>query len=142
MTQENIKNERRQKVEEIKEQLGEGWQVKNGEFEHIQKLAHDTAANYRQVVADLAAALNRAESARPIIDRREEPEAVAERQERAAEARAKREEMERKIAESHAAILAKTPPGAKALIVARLVEDRSDLQSDYHTSEYVRNVAI
>jgi hypothetical protein len=40
------------------------------------------------------------------------------------------------------AITAKAPPWAKALIVAELVEDDSDIQSDYFASHQTRSVAI
>lgn len=51
-------------------------------------------------------------------------------------------EKQEAIRESWAAVLAKKPAGAQAVIIAELHEDKCDMMSDYFNSQVVRTVAI
>lgn len=99
-----------------------------------------TAKNYKTVIADLEA--GRAEVTLPVDDKRITPEVEAERAEASAKAAKDREESEAKRAEAWAAIEAKKPARAEAVIVAEYEQDESDTMTDYFATKTTRRVAI
>lgn len=94
-----------------------------------------TAENYRAIVADLEAAT--ASLTLPEEDCRTTDTERAERQQRLEAQRRESEELA-----ASAAILAKRPSWAEAVIVAELHEDDSDSMSDYHNHKVTRRVVI
>lgn len=78
----------------------------------------------------------------PTKDDRRTPETEAAIQARMAEQAAKVHDSQRAKAEALAPILSRKPANAHALIVAELIEDKSDHSSDYFGSTVTRAVAI
>lgn len=101
-----------------------------------------TRKNVRDVIQAYADALPEAAKSRPTVDNRrsqaEDTELQAKISEREAGYQAKRD-AEAALLEQ---VLAKAPAGAQALIVAQLMEDQSDTQTDYFSNKTVRSVAI
>jgi hypothetical protein len=101
-----------------------------------------TKASVRAIIADYEAAVPEARKSRPVKDSRRTPEEDAEL---SAKVAAREAEYQAKCEEENAVmaqVMAKAPAGAKALIIAELHEDTSDLQSDYHANKTTRAVAI
>jgi hypothetical protein len=101
-----------------------------------------TNANLQDFERAAAGTLKKCRDLRPVEDKRrteEEKKAAADRMAASLEASRERE---RALEACHAAILAKRPPWARALIVATLQEDKSDAQTDYFGHQDVRHVAI
>ena len=99
-----------------------------------------TAANYRDIVAQLDAA--KAALVLPEDDCRSTEAERIERAQRQAEQRASSEAHSQAVKESCAAIMAKKPAWAEAAIVAELDEDDSDMMTDYHNHRTTRRVVI
>lgn len=78
----------------------------------------------------------------PVQDDRRTPEEDAERVRIAAESAARYDAHREAVDAAQAAIMAKRPPNAAALIVAQLDEDDSDTMTDYHAHTVARSVAI
>lgn len=101
-----------------------------------------TVDNLVAVQSSAAETLKACRVLRPVEDKRQSADEVT----KLAAARAEREaEASRANAErdaASAAILAKRPPWAKAIIIAELNEDQSDSQTDYFGHKTTRTVAI
>lgn len=99
-----------------------------------------TAENYRAIVADLQAATDSLEL--PVDDCRTTDDERRERAERLAKNRAEQEAKANQSELAAAVILAKKPAWAEAVIVAELIEDKSDSMTDYYGSHTTRRVVI
>lgn len=99
-----------------------------------------TRENCREIEAALAKATEALTL--PEEDRRTTPEERARRDAACAKANGEREEKQRQADESKAAILAKRPPWAAALVVAELNHDDCEIQTDYFNHTTSRRVAI
>ena len=102
--------------------------------------------NVRGLTSELLGAATTANAATPTKDNRitqeEHDRKTLEQNKLTAEQHARRDAAQAAAAESHAAILAKKPANAKALIVAELDKDESDGMSDYFSHKTLRRVAI
>ena len=101
-----------------------------------------TNANLAAVETDAAAALDRARAARPVDDRRRQPDAEAKRQAEIAAREAKYAAQRAQGQATKAALAAKRPAWAAAVIVAGLEQDKSDSMTDYFATETTRTVVI
>lgn len=100
-----------------------------------------TGSNYRDLEADLRAAIEELKESRPEVDRRSTPEDRAARQK--ADERAQEQAKERAKHEARwKALLDAGPAGTGAVIIAELEENQSDPMTDYWGSKTVRRVAI
>jgi len=101
-----------------------------------------TSSNYKNIVEDITAAIPAVKSMLPVIDRRITQEQQDENDAWVENNRREQEEKDAKRMQKVAEIKALMPAGAKALILAELVEDHSDAMTDYHGSSRTRTVAI
>ena len=116
------------------DELGEahGWTISRKNANAVKKAAEAAAQEVREAMEP--------------VDMLEDPEVYdkrhAESQARMAENDRKFQEQRARAEASHAAILAKRPPRAAALIVAELHEDQSDSMTDYFSHTTTRRVVI
>lgn len=101
-----------------------------------------TRENVRAIIADYEAALPEARKSRPVVDSRRSADEAADLAAKMAAQTAEREAREAAQNAILEQVMAKAPPGAKALIYAEYHEDTSDLMTDYHGSRTTRTVAI
>lgn len=101
-----------------------------------------TRDNCREIVAAVEEATARLAESRPVDDKRTTPEERAERDKATETQQQKYADAEHAKRENHAAIMAKRPAWAKALIVAELDECQSDPMTDYFAHGTGRHVAI
>lgn len=101
-----------------------------------------TPKTLKAVEEALAAALEASRAGRKVVDERRTPEQEAEIQQRIQANNAEVHEQQRRVEANHAALLAKAPAGATALITAELDEDKCDLMTDYFAHSTSRVVAI
>lgn len=102
-------------------------------------LSRDNIREATQAVEDAYAG---ALQSLPVHDNRRTPEQEAARVEESRKHDTAREAAQAATKANHAAILAKRPPNAEALIVAELDEDKSDSMTDYFAHDTTRHVAI
>jgi hypothetical protein len=101
-----------------------------------------TKANFQEIERALLEALPLAQAGRPVIDNRRDPAEDAVLQAKIAERNAEDKRRQEAVDAARAAVVAKRPPGAAALIVAELDEDTSDSMTDYFAHTTARCVAI
>lgn len=101
-----------------------------------------TKANYKEILADFAAAVEEAKASREVRDERRTQEEESELREQQAEnSKAYQERSDRETA-LREQVREKAPSGAHAVIMAELNEDTSDIMTDYFANKTVRAVAI
>lgn len=101
-----------------------------------------TRKNVRAIVADYEAALPEAAKSRKVVDSRRTAEEDAEIRAKVAEHEAGWQAQRDDQAVLLKQVMAKAPANAQALIVAQLMEDTSEPQTDYFANKTTRSVAI
>ncbi len=99
-----------------------------------------TRENYGEIATALELAT--ANLVLPVDDCREEAGEVAQRQAESASRRQEQDRQHEQCETAYAAVIAKRPAGAEALIVAIFDQDDSDSMTDYHNHKMTRVVAI